>query len=77
MQAAAIRKLLPLAGAAVGAGISGPVGLAYGFKIGGTATIAISSIFGYFGGRMLSKRIEAADKHEYEQNKSDAHLHKI
>jgi uncharacterized protein YcfJ len=64
-----MKKLLPFAGAAVGAGLTGPIGLAYGFKLAGTATIALSSVAGFVGGRFLSNRIEAkqidcSDEHE-------------
>ena len=52
-----MKKILPIAGAAVAAGVTGPVGLIYGFKIGATAAIALSGVCGYVGGRKLANRL--------------------
>ena len=53
-----MKKILPLAGAAVAAGVTGPVGLFYGFKIGATAAVALSGVFGFAGGKLLAKKLK-------------------
>lgn len=63
-----MKKLLPFAGAAIGAGLTGPIGLAYGFKLGGPVTIAASSVAGFVGGRFLSKKIESNQTNEDNEN---------
>lgn len=52
-----MKKILPIAGAAVAAGVTGPVGLIYGFKIGATAAIALSSIAGFLGGKVVASKL--------------------
>lgn len=54
---AAMRKILPIAGAAVAAGVTGPVGLIYGFKIGAGAAIALSGVFGFVGGKVVANKL--------------------
>lgn len=52
-----MKRILPIAGAAVAAGVTGPVGLICGFKIGATAAIALSGIAGFVGGKVVASRL--------------------
>ena len=52
-----MKKILPFAGAAVAAGVTGPVGLIYGFKIGATAAIALSGVCGFVGGKVMASKM--------------------
>jgi len=54
---AVMKKILPIAGAATAAAVTGPVGLIYGFKIGSGAAIALSGICGFVGGKVVANRL--------------------